>query len=76
MEPGCGSSRPRRAAMVTNVRDVIEPTEHNLRSPDATEPLSRWLIAVAKEWTTVTYGEAARRLEKESGFGRISPRCG
>ena len=76
MEPEgrCGSPRPRRVTMVTNVQDIIKPTERNLRSPDATEPLSRWLIAAAKEWTTITYGEVGRRLEEEHGFGKIFPR--
>ena len=68
-----GSSRPRSVPTITNVRDDIEPTKHNLQSPDATEPLVRWLIAAAKEWTTITYGEVGRRLEEEHGFGKIFP---
>lgn len=52
---------------------LIKPTKHNLQSPNATEPLTRWLIAAAKEWTTITYGEVGRRLEEKHGFGKIFP---
>ena len=50
---------------------MIEPTDLNLLSPAATEPLTRWLISAANDRRTLTYGEAKDRLERECGFGRI-----
>ena len=49
----------------------MESTDANLTSRAATEPLTRWLIAAAKEETTLTYSEAKDRLEKECGFDTI-----
>ena len=51
----------------------IGVTDASLASPKATEPLARWLIGAGKHHTTLTYGEAAHRLERECGFGRIFP---
>ena len=50
---------------------TIQPNLANLTSRYATEPLTRWLISAAKERTTLTYGEAKRRLEAEYGFSTI-----
>lgn len=63
----------KRGPSITTVEDseMIRPTRANLRSRNATEPLTRWLISAAKERTTLTYGEAKRRLETECGFGTI-----
>lgn len=41
---------------------------------DTVEPLTRWLISAAEERKTITYGEAAGRLEEECGFSGIHPR--
>ena len=51
----------------------FSPTDENLEGPGATEPLARWLIGAARQSTTLTYGEAASRLEKECGLSRIFP---
>ena len=37
----------------------------------AAEPLAQWLIHAAKRRSTITYGEAKRRLETEFGFDTI-----
>jgi len=50
---------------------VIQPTDVNLASPTATEPLTRWLISKATKRGTLTYKEARDRLEIECGFGSI-----
>ena len=50
---------------------MIKPTDDNLRSCAATEPLTRWLISAANDRRTLTYGEAKDRLEIECGFGSI-----
>ena len=50
---------------------MMKPTDENLESPAATEPLTRWLISAAKEETTLTYGRAKGRLETECGFSTI-----
>ncbi len=50
---------------------MIQPTDFNLKSPAATEPLTRWLISKATKRETLTYGEARDRLEIECGFGSI-----
>ena len=39
----------------------------------AAEPLAQWLIHAAKRRSTITYGEAKRRLEAEFGFNTIFP---
>ena len=51
----------------------LSPTNANLEGPSATEPLARWLIGAARQVppATLTYGEAASRLEKECGSSRI-----
>ena len=49
----------------------LSPTIENLRGPSALKPLSRWLIGAARRSTTLTYGEAASRLENECGFSRF-----
>jgi len=48
----------------------MKATVENLRTY-AVEPLTRWLIAAAKERYTVTYGEAKERLERELRFSTI-----
>lgn len=50
---------------------MISPTNKNLNGALATEPLTAWLVHAAKARTTVTYGQARKRLEVESGFGPI-----
>ena len=50
---------------------MISPTNENLESALATEPLTAWLVHAAKSRTTVTYGQARSRLELECGFGTI-----
>ena len=50
---------------------MIRPTHANLRSQRATKPLTQWLISAARRRTTLTYGEAKRRLEEKHGFGTI-----
>ena len=50
---------------------MIEPTDLNLISRAATEPLTRWLISAAINRGTLIYGEAKDRLEIECGFGSI-----
>lgn len=51
--------------------DVENLTTHALK------PLMRWLIAVALDESTMTYGEAKDRLEAEEGFSTIfSPMMG
>ena len=49
----------------------LSPTIENLRGPSALKPLARWLIGAARRSTTLTYGEAASRLENECGFSRF-----
>ncbi len=48
----------------------LKPTVENL-SQHGAKPLTRWLIAAAKERMTITYGEAKRRLQNEYGFSTI-----
>ena len=52
-------------------RNVIEPTERNLKSRIATKPLSRWLITAAREKGRLTYGEVQRRLQEHCHFASI-----
>ena len=51
-----------------------EATDANLTSAKATEPIMRWLIGAARQRTTLSYGEAATRLEYECGFDSIGRR--
>lgn len=51
---------------------LIKPTAENLCTFGA-EPLARWLVEAAIERTTITYGEAKLRLEREHGFSTIFP---
>ena len=51
-------------------KKLIRPTIENLTRHGAM-PLTRWLIAAAKERAVITYGEAKRRLENEQGFSTI-----
>ena len=51
-----------------------EASNANLKSPKATEPLMQWLIGAAGQRLTLTYGEAAARLEHECGFNPIGRR--
>lgn len=50
----------------------IKPTVKNLQTYGA-EPITRWLIAAAKDRHTLTYTEAKRRLEENYGFSTIFP---
>jgi len=43
----------------------------SLTSVHATEPAMRWLIPVALDGDTMTYGQLKRRLEQEAGFATI-----
>ena len=45
----------------------IRPTDENLRR-FGVKLLMRWLIVVAKERSTIPYGEIRHRLERECGF--------
>ena len=56
------------------VVEKCSATREDLAGPEATGPLMRWLIGAARRRTTMTYGEAAVRLERECGFGRIIQR--
>ena len=49
-------------------------TPEDLARPEATGPLMNWLIGAARQRTTMTYGQAAIRLEQECGFGSVFPR--
>jgi len=53
----------------------LSPTDENLEGPSATEPLARWLIGAVQQVppATLTYDEAASRLERECGFSRNIP---
>ena len=51
----------------------LEGNTSNLASPRATEPLMRWLVGAASNRKTLTYGEAAARLQRECGFTRVLP---
>jgi hypothetical protein len=48
----------------------LSGTNENLRQ-HAIEPLMRWLIPVALDSSTMTYGEVKRRLEVEENFSTI-----
>ena len=50
----------------------MRSTRDNLKQ-HAAPPLAQWLIHVAKRRSSVTYGEAARRLEIEFEFDTIFP---
>ena len=50
---------------------MVKPTDANLRSRAATQPLTCWLIDAATKETTLSYGEAKRRLENQCGFDSI-----
>ena len=53
-------------------QQYIQPTDENLRHY-AAPPLARWLIHAARQRSSMTYGEAKRRLETEIGFTAIGP---
>ena len=57
-----------------HVVEKQQATREDLATPEATAPIMRWLIGAARQRTTITYGEAAARLERECGFGSIFPR--
>ena len=48
----------------------IRPTAENLQQ-HAAPPLAQWLIQAARRRSSITYGEAKRRLETEIGFNII-----
>ncbi|MDD9979899.1 MAG: hypothetical protein OXU81_00805 [Gammaproteobacteria bacterium] len=50
----------------------MRATPDNLKEY-AAAPLAQWLIQAAKRRSTITYGEAKRRLETEFEFDRIFP---
>ncbi len=50
---------------------LVPPTYENLESAKATKPLTAWLMHAARSRTTMTYGQAKRRLESDCGFGVI-----
>lgn len=56
------------------VVEKFRATPENLARPEATGPLMNWLIGAARQRTTMTYGQAAIRLEQECGFGSVFPR--
>ena len=49
----------------------LSQTNENLQGQSAVKPLARWLIGAARRSTTLTYGEAASRLENECGFSKL-----
>lgn len=67
------SRRQLKDVLGYSVVERMKVTKGNLASPHATEPLACWLISTANNHTDLTYGEAASRLERECGFGRIFP---
>ena len=48
----------------------MRPTKDNLKRY-AAKPLTRWLIRAANDRSFVTYGQAKRRLETETGFTTV-----
>ena len=50
----------------------IPPTVENLWQ-HAAPPLAEWLVQAARRGSSITYGEAKRRLETEIGFDTIFP---
>ena len=50
----------------------MRPTKENLKE-HAAQPVAQWLIHAAKRRSSITYGEAKLRLEREIGFSRIFP---
>ena len=54
----------------------MRPTKKNLKEY-AAQPLAQWLIHAARRRSSITYGEAKLRLEREIGFSTIfSPAIG
>ena len=51
---------------------AIRPNNENLRQR-AAPVLAQWLIREARRGSSITYGQAARRLEGEIGFNNIFP---
>ena len=68
-----GQSRHRLERLGYRVGPRLRQTDENLKGPSATEPLARWLIGAARQFTTLAYSDAASRLEQECGFSRIFP---
>ena len=50
----------------------MRPTKENLKE-HAAQPLAQWLIHAARRRSSITYGEAKLRLEREIGFSTIFP---
>ena len=46
-------------------------TDENLTGRIVTASMARWLIGAARQFTTITYSEAALRLKKECGFSQV-----
>ena len=68
-----GHSRHRLERLGYRVVPKLSQTDENLEGPSAIEPLARWLIGAAGRDTTIAYGDAASRLEKECGFSPVFP---
>ena len=51
---------------------TIRPDNENLKQR-AAPALAQWLIREARHGSSITYGQVARRLEEEIGFGNIFP---
>lgn len=68
-----GHSRHRLERLRYRVVPKLSQTDENLEGPSAIEPLARWLIGAAGRDTTIAYGDAASRLEKECGFSPVFP---
>ena len=68
-----GQSRHRLERLGYRVVPKLSQTDANLEGPSAIEPLARWLIGAAGRDTTIAYGDAASRLEKECGFSPVFP---
>ena len=77
LSPGGGSfdaGQARRLLKRLGYRVVpkLTQTNENLQGPSAVKPIARCLIGAALRSTTLTYGEARSRLEKECGFSKLS----
>ena len=66
-----GQARSLLVRLGYRVVPKLSQTNENLRGPSAVKPLARWLIGAARRSTTLTYGEAASRLENECGFSKL-----
>ena len=67
------TARSRHTVTMATMRYMARPADTALKSDAVTEPLTRWLIAAAKRWETLTYGEIECRLRTRCNFGRTFP---